>query len=237
MFEQTLAACPHCGSAIRQELREGEPFACGNCAGRFDVLHDPRTRKVLLVPERDEVVEPLWLPRGTLRAVTAILLALSCWVLLLSGRGVPPYLLSLVLAVAGFYFASRPGRRPMAYDPTRHEVAPTARPRRLIQIVLVAGFAITGLAVLGRGEAFGLDLASFYLILGGLVAGHVFARLLGRIKGHGLYWLAHHGKGVLLLAAAGVLTYAFLSGAYRGMPAAAMIVVCSFVSFYYGSRT
>jgi len=237
MFEQNLASCPHCGFPIHQELREGETFACGNCSSRFEVLRDNRTEMVLLVPESDDVTEPLWLPRGTLRGVTAVALALSCWVLLLSGQAVPTYLLSLMLAIAGFYFASRPGRKPTAYDPTKHQIAPTAKPRRVIQIMLVAGFAVTGLAALARGAGFDLDLLSFCLILAGLVAGHLFARGLRRIKGHGLYLLAHHGKGVLLLGAAGILAFTFLTGAYERIAPIIMVLLCSFVSFYYGSRT
>jgi hypothetical protein len=48
MFEQNLASCPHCGFPIHQELREGQPFACGNCSSRFEVLRDGRTGMVLL---------------------------------------------------------------------------------------------------------------------------------------------------------------------------------------------
>lgn len=51
--------------------------------------------------------EPLWLPRGSVRAVLALALVTVAATLTLAGRDLPESFAGLVVAVVAFYFAGR----------------------------------------------------------------------------------------------------------------------------------
>ena len=77
----------------------------------------------------------------------------------------------------------------------------------------------------------------FFLVLFGLVAGHVFGRFHSRGEGTGMYVVVSHLKGATVLCVAGALVTVLLTGLHARMSEAVVIALCAAVSFYFGSRS
>jgi len=241
MFEKSIYHCPRCGFDIGKQLTDGEVLDCPACQSRFRVLLDAETGTAGFVEASPESIpEPLHLPRGSLRALTAMGMSLSCWALIGQGRDVPGGLLSVLLTVIGYYFGFRirvkaAGSR--IYDPTAREVAPLYLPGGVIRWVLIVGFAIAAGMLHSRGHLARLKYLEFFVVLAGLILGYVFAKIFTRHPGSPVALAINHVKGAAVLAVAGYLTVMFLSGRYEGIPPTMLTVLCAAISFYYGSRS
>ncbi len=105
MFEQQFYRCPRCGTDIHRTTEDGQDIQCLSCRRRFTLMLNEETGKAGLVEITEEdIPEPLFMPRGSIRALVTILTALSSWILMLTGRDVPGYVLSLLLSTIGYYF-------------------------------------------------------------------------------------------------------------------------------------
>ncbi|GAG44322.1 unnamed protein product, partial [marine sediment metagenome] len=205
------------GFDIGKQLTDGEVLACPACQSRFRVLLDAETGATGFVEASPESIpEPLHLPRGSIRALTALGMAVSCWVLIGQGRDVPGGLLSVLLTVIGYYFGFRmrvkaAGSR--IYDPTAREVAPLYLPGGVIRWVLIIGFAIAAGVLHSRGRLTQLKkYLEFFVVLFGLILGYVFAKVFTRRPGSPVALAINHVKGAAVLAVAGYLTVVFLGG-------------------------
>jgi hypothetical protein len=106
-------------------------------------------------------------------------------------------------------------------------------------LALILGFAVSAI-VLARRHGFELaDNVRFFVILMGLIVGHLFARIMRRIASPGLHVAVKHGKGVLGLAATLAVVVLFLTGLSErpDVSPLAVTLVWSVVSFYFGART
>ena len=97
--------CPKCSTAIREELKDGEDFTCYYCKRTFRIMTDTETGKAaFFTPGFKKTTSPLFLPKGSIRALVTIGLALCCWIIVAKSKDVPDYLLSLLLTIIGYYF-------------------------------------------------------------------------------------------------------------------------------------
>ncbi len=141
MFEKTDFHCPRCGFDIHEKLIDGGEFVCSACQSRFKVLLDDNTGKAGFYKLTDkEIPEPLYLPKGSIRALTAIAIAGACWGMIFTQKDVPGVLFSLILAIIGYYFGFRTkvkadGSR--IFDPSIRKVAPLFLPGGVIRTLLV----------------------------------------------------------------------------------------------------
>ena len=118
MFEKTFLKCPNCETTITERARENNEVDCMACGRRFQVMGDEAGTHVALADiSAQRIVEPLYLPRGSIRAFVTLILAVSCWVLvcaavlgwgLLTGiHAKYPHAFLALTAVVSFYFGSR----------------------------------------------------------------------------------------------------------------------------------
>ncbi len=240
MFEKITYQCPNCSAVVRQDLKDGEELTCVSCNKRYKVLLDEETGKAGFVETTaKEIPEPLYLPKGSIRALVTMAAALSCWMLIIMGREVPGYLLSLLLTIIGYYFGFRKKietAESRILDATAKEEEPLFLPHGFIRVVLILGFVISGIVLLAKGKLKELDYLEFFVVLLGLIAGYMFARVFSDYQGTPLYIFFNHLKGAVVLAAAGYLAYLLLSG-NRGSSDYVAMTLSAVMSFYFGSRS
>lgn len=241
MFSKSGYHCPRCGFEIREQLDDGGVFVCSICRSSFKVLLDADTGQAGFVEqEAREVPEPLYLPKGSIRALTAMAMAVSCWVLIFTRRDVPGSLLSLVLTILGYYFGFRAKVKAAGskiFDASAVETEPLFLPPGFIRGFLILGFLAAGGFLFARGTWRDLKYLEFTVVLFGLIAGYLFGRIMARAGVSPAYLLINHAKGAAVLAVATYLTYLFVLGGYVALRPVAITILCAFVSFYYGSRT
>ena len=240
MFEKTMYHCPGCDAIVREEIRDGMEFACQSCSRRYSVMLDEQSGKVGFIElAKKEAPEPLFLPRGSIRALVTIALSFSCWLIILTGKDVPGYLFSLLLTIIGYYFGFRKKIRAAEsriFDASAEAEEPLFLPPGVIRFFLVAGFVISGIVLCARGRFNELPYLEFFIILFGLILGYILAKAFSSYEGSLLYTLANHLKGTVVLAAAFYLTYLFLSGTH-GEAKYLSLVLAAVISFYFGSRS
>ena len=240
MFELLTYRCPDCGVEIHESLSDGQRFECLNCHRPYRVLLDESTSKVGFVPlDTVPVQEPLHLPRGSVRAIATLGAAGCCWVLMLSDRTVPGYLLSLLLTIIGYYFGFRQKLRSAQshiLDASARVQEPLNLPGGSIRLLLVLGFAVCGVVLAMRRRLINPAYLEFFLVLAGLVAGYFFARLFTGTRDTALSNLVNHAKGLLVLAATVALAIVLLTGHQFGVPHLGLTLACA-ISFYFGSRS
>ncbi|MFO7955538.1 MAG: hypothetical protein R6X33_00355 [Candidatus Brocadiia bacterium] len=88
-----------------------------------------------------------------------------------------------------------------------------------------------------RGRLTELRHLEFFVILFGVVVGFMFSKALDRVRGSSFYTGVAHGKGLLVLAAAGWLSYLLISGRHAALSPLVPVAFAAFIGFYYGSRS
>ena len=241
MFSKTGYHCPRCGYEIHESLKDGDVFSCEVCQGRYRVMLDEDTGRVgFLEQAAREIPEPLYLPKGSIRALTAIAMAVSCWALIFMSRDVPGALLSLVLTIIGYYFGFRAKVKAAGsriFDASARPTEPLFMPPGAIRAILILGFVASGAFLIAHGRLAELKYLEFVVVLGGLIAGHIFGLILERVGATPMTLLINHVKGAAVLAVAAYLSYLLLGGGYAAVAPALLTALCAFVSFYFGSRT
>lgn len=237
MFEKPEYKCPKCDLAVGEDLSRVTSFTCSGCGGYFTVSADPQSGHVALFEaEGRRYPEPLWLPKGSVRAFVAMLVAGCFWFLVAKGADVPVFLMSLLLAVIGYYFGFRVKAKAAdsrIYDPAAEEQDPLHLPAGCIRGLLTAGFVVTAIVLGTRGLLGEEKYAEFFFILAGLIFGHFFGRAVARASG-GLNALVGHLKALVVLASTVMLVALLVTGSEAGSTPLALACV---VSFYYGSRS
>ena len=240
MYEKLVYRCPNCHADVRKDLQDEDDFVCRVCSKRFRVLLDVDTGKAGFIElSTREVPEPLYLPKGSIRALVTMIVAATSWVLILTAQDVPEYLFSLLLTVIGYYFGIRTklkAAESRIFDASTKEPEPLSLPTGFIRLFLTVGFLVCGVVLYRRellGEAKYLE---FFIILSGLIVGYVYARLFSKSEASPAYILLNHVKGVVVLAAAGCLAFLFIGGAHAAYGPLALVLSAA-ISFYFGSRS
>ena len=246
MFEQTHAndriyRCPICGLVVHKVFAEKDAYTCPDCNTAFTVMVEPDTgRTAFFAPPARAVPHPLYLPRGSIRALVALGLSGACWLLMLTGREAPGALLSLLLTVIGFYFGFRTRTdtgRDRIFDASVHRAQPLSLPAGLIRSVLFVGFAIAAVVLYSRGQLAAPALAEFFAILFALIVGRLFGKVIAKAQSADLRAMVGHLKGIVVLAAAVLVAILLVSGRGDQSHSLLLIVLCAIISFYFGSRT
>lgn len=230
--------CPNCGRGVSVWLTDHTRYTCPACRCDYNVLVDEKTNEGAFFDlTTPPAIEPLWLPKGSVRGLMALMLAAACWARAYAGWHVPGALSSLLLAVVGFYFGFRTKAAMLSdrvYDPRAKREQPLFLPAGAIRLILVVGFLWMGAALALRRELLAhLEYLEFFFVLAGLVAGHLSTRLLGGR----LPPAAAHVKGMLGLLAAAALMALFVTGRDASLSPIAITLLCAAVSFYFGSRS
>lgn len=233
--------CPVCNQTISEELLDRREYVCESCTTRFDVLVEDTTQRVaLLAPPAPHTAEPLYLPRGSVRAMVALALSGTGWIMVATDQALPAGLLSLTLTVIGFYFGLRAkseSTRDRIFDPAVPKDLPLFMPANVIRVVLIAGFAITAVVLWQRGDIHRPAVLEFFMILLGLLGGYVITRLSRPLKQTRLYEIYRHFRALGVLGATLALAILGLAGQWAEPPAPAVVVLSMIVSFYFGSRS
>jgi hypothetical protein len=231
--------CPTCRAEIQGKIADGEQVSCTGCRRRFRIAHSNFSGKTSLIPmDAVAVQQPLGLPRGSIRALVTLAVAGACWLLMIGNQPVPRYLLNLLLAIIAYYFGFRQkaGRTEThAAESRAQSPEPLHLPGGSIRMILVLGFAISGLLMCVRGKLADLAHLEFFVLLAGLVAGYFFSRIF-RTADAATHSRFNHLGGVVAVTAAGWLVVSLLSGTYLEQPHIGLIPACV-ITFYFGSRS
>ncbi len=240
MFEKRVHRCPACNWEFQDRLVDGTDVCCSGCGAEYRALVDEESGRATLLRHEDKAIpEPLYLPRGSIRALVALSLAGACWVLVGLARPLPESLLALLLTVLGYYFGFRRNARAAQssmLDASRQVADPLHLPGGMIRVVLTAGFCISAVALYAQGRLAVEQVLEFYLILAGLLVGHVYRRLTAGGRGTDLIIAVSHVKGLAVLLTTAVLVVAYLGGWQEQWPSGVTGVLAAVVSFYFGSR-
>jgi hypothetical protein len=234
-------SCPKCGEQITHLPANHELYVCSRCRARYMTLIDAETGTAAFVDQAwSPTPEPLGLPKGSVRALLAMMMAAACLILVLSGHNVPSSLTLLLLTVIGFYFGFRGAGSTLSdriYDPAAKREQPLRLPPGVIRTLLVATFVLAGamLALHDRLTSV-LTHMEFFVILAGLLVGHYFGRGT-RGGSRSRRAMIAHISGAAGLAIAGVLLWLFASGMFVHLPAWVVMALCATISFYFGSRS
>lgn len=239
MFELKTLYCPGCGMQILDTLKDEDEYVCPSCRNVYHVLIDEHSQNVGFISSDTIVLsDPLWLPRGSIRAVTTILLSIVCWLLIVFNRTVPGYLLSLLLTVTGYYFAFRKkdGGQNRFYDVSSPHQAPLSLPSGSIRNFLIIGFVISAIVLMFQERFLEPGYVEFFMILAGLAAGHLMAKCLPHVHNAAALNFFNHVKGLVVLTAVIALAITLLGGFHERWWHFAIALSCV-ISFYFGSRT
>lgn len=243
MFEQqqTELACPMCSRPVRGTMRDGLDYTCPDCNAVFRVLvEEDRDRVAFLAPDQEPDVQPLHLPRGSIRATVAMLLSGTFWTLVLLGAPLPPSLLGVLLTILGAYFAFRGHSDPTddaIYDPRISRNNPLNLPPGFIRAVLILGFGIAGVVLAVQGRLGQMEILEFYLLVVGLLAGLVLSRGMEPFKQSRGYALWRHIRAMIVILMAVAVAVLSLAGRWHGEEEYLYVVFCAVVTFYFGSRS
>jgi hypothetical protein len=185
------------------------------------------------------IPEPLFLPRGSIRAMVTVVSALAAWVMITAGQLVPGYHLNLLLAILGYYFGFRitmKAAQSHILDATARKEDPLFLPPGLIRLFLIGGFLFAGGVLWKRGELAYFAYAEFFIILAGLIGGFIFAKFSSGWKEAPGYILFNHLKGAVVLLAAGTLAVLLLTDLHEAHRYTGLLLA-AVVSFYFGSRS
>jgi hypothetical protein len=231
--------CPHCKAEIRRTLDHGERIECAACHRTFSVVIDRASAAVGLVELNVwRVSRPLFLPRGSIRAVVTLTTAACAWTLAIRDMDLPEYLIGLLLAAVGSYFAFRQQSEDAPdtiYDATVPPEQPLFLPRGAIRWLLVAGFLVSAGVLLYGGRLGEEKYLEFFAVLGGLLAGYLLAKVLHPLRGGLLHAFSNHAKGLAVLGVTGYLAYLLLTGRHHDAPVLALALATA-ASFYFGTR-
>jgi hypothetical protein len=241
MFERETGQCPHCTILLTKTVKnQNEVYACPQCKREFRQvrLNPDDSQKVLVTLYHEQEVLPLNLPKGSIRALIAISLSCATWLCFVTGQPVPQHLLSTILVILGYYFGFRKQRKniPDVYTPHPTEPEPLFLPQGVIRMLLITGYAITGLILLFKTE---LNAASpyleFYILLTGLAVGQVLGKMAGGLKHTPIWAYLAHMKGLLAILCTLLLIYGQMFPSH--LPPTSYLMLTGFLSFYYGVRS
>ena len=240
MFEKLSYQCPNCGIELLQGVEQDDHFTCTACQAGFRVLLDKETGKAAFIEEKEkEIPEPLYIPRGSIRALVTILSAVSCWVLIFMEKDLPPYLSGLMLTIIGYYFGFRAkmkSAQSRIFDASAVKQEPLFMPAGVIRTILIMGFLVGAVFSYARGKLSDIAYLEFFIVLLGLIAGFVYAKIFARARETPGYLLVNHVKGFVVIASALLLTTFILSGVYLNQVHLS-ILLAAIISFYFGSRS
>jgi hypothetical protein len=209
-----------------------------------------------MIPVDWRMVHALGLPSGSIRALLAILVFGTIWVLLLvqPGAEVPDHLRDLLFIILGHYFAVR---RRASEDPESGP-PPLFLPRGTVRFLLVAGSVAVAALLFHRGQLTSLDRnpgVVTLLLVGGFLLGVVInaATSWWRDRGHRPPRLVEDVRALVSLAAAGLLIFLALNRLLLILPSTQIDrlippeihfgrfglepMLATVVGFYFGSRS
>jgi DNA-directed RNA polymerase subunit RPC12/RpoP len=241
MFEKPEYKCPNCGFAIGEDLSDNEVFACGSCGHRYSVVWDEGGHLALFDDVAAVIPPPLFIPRGSIRAMVALMLSFCALVLVVRGREVPAYLLSLLLTTVAYYFGFRrmaKAAESRVLDPGAEVRDPLHLPAGCVRGLLVGAFIVISVVLFVQGRLLEQqEYLQFVVILGGLIVGRFFHQALLQAQGTGIYAGVNHLKGGAVLIATVVLCALILGGMHARVSPAVPVGLACVLSFYYGSRS
>jgi hypothetical protein len=233
-------ACPKCEEPLAATPGDQGELRCAGCATRYATLLDPaRGLGALVDLDEAERAHPLWLPRGSIRALITLSVAGLAWTQVFQQREIPHFLLGLLLTLIGYYFGVRRelrGNDSGVYDIAGDPERPLFLPAGSIRLVLMLGFLGAAGYLAVRGNLLERVYLEFFLILAGLIMGHLFRRMIARMDGALARDIVKHGKAVAVILVTGALIYLVQAGLHDALYPLPL-VLGGLVSFYFGSRS
>ena len=126
--------CPKCDAALRDDITDGDVVTCPDCKTEYRALLDTDSGHAALVDYTiARGAHPLFLPKGSVRALITLAISVEFWILVFADMAVPPFLFGLTLTLIAYYFGSRrriEGSDTGVYDAAQEKEYPLFLPDR-----------------------------------------------------------------------------------------------------------
>ena len=232
--------CPRCSWGIWKELASNTHYECPMCSATFKVRWEKEDDQYVLIEQsRNKSIEPLALPKGSVRALIILTLSPACWFMILLERDVPDYLLNLILIALGYYFARRnlfSQFSPSVAALAEGEDHPLNLPEGWVRGTIILGFTVCAGYLIWLGTLDTLAFAEFYVIFAGMVIGFILLRATADHKDEAWYHTMGHLKASLAIILTFVLFFYLVSEEYQNVDQTVIRVMIATIGFYFGSR-
>jgi hypothetical protein len=225
---------------IWEEFEDNTSYSCPMCSTKFKVRWEKAENEFLLLEQHKERrMEPLGLPKGSVRASVILLLSLACWIMIILERTVPVYLLNLILIALGYHFAQRnlfSRFNPSVAVLAEGEEHPLNLPEGWVRGLVVAGFTVSALFLIWKGTIQDTAFAEFFIIMFGIIIGHIILKITVDHQDGGWYTVMGHLKAAAVILLTVTLFLLLVSGEYEQSNTSWIRFMIASIGFYFGSR-
>lgn len=227
--------CTFCAAKIIKENDLSEYYICSNCHKKFKVAYD---RNNNIVGYKYYNIEPLFIPKGSVRALVTLLLAGLFWYSIAVHNNIPSYLLNLLLTTIGYYFGFRKTDKRSTIGgilAITKEPQPLYLPHGFIRNLLIIGFFVCFIYLRVYKHIEEVWINEFFVIFFALIVGYYFSKFLNKID-ISLRLVINHFKAVIIIIS--TILFIVLTIFKINIQGLDMqLILSSIIGFYFGSRT
>ncbi len=235
-----IYVCPKCLWGIQEEPPDLSRYDCPVCDTAFRVKKEKKDNALLFFElEKSFPSDPLNLPKGSVRAFVLICLSIASWVLIFSGKGMPGYLMNLILVIMGYYFVFRARARSFDLNPDHfrdEEHDPLFLPKGYIRGFILVGFIFSAAFLLHDGTFLDPAYSDFYVLFAGLVIGYFIQKITWKSHEKRWYIFLGHLKAAVILMFTLVLFILLISPEGRDGDDLLIQFIVATIGFYFASR-
>lgn len=189
-------------------------------------------------PPPRKTVNPLFLPKGSVRALTVLSLSGCFWILAWTDQHIPEYMMTSLSAVLAYYFAYR--KKTAKTTQSNRPAGPPGKtplflPKGLVRTLLILGFSSSLIALYLTQQLLDPKFIEFFSMLVGFIAGYLFNKCIRLTVSSFFLNLTEHVKALLVLCFA----FSLSAGLLLQHPIVYdhEEIFTAFIGFYFGSRT
>lgn len=194
-----------------------------------------------MTDKETKVVNPLWMPRNSVRAILTLIILATVWYLMFQNRAVHEYLQDAILMVMGYYFATRRAQGSVIKSSSEKKGFDTLwLPEGTIRAIILVGFVAITYILYKENRLFGNAKAfPMLLLIGGFFLGYLLKAISKRwqtkTNQNSIITLLSHAKAVLTIS---ITLFFCLSIVFKKEPPSIDVAraFSTILGFYFGNR-
>lgn len=184
-----------------------------------------------------KVVYPLWMPRGSVRAILTLIVLGSIWFLIFTNKTINENLQDALLMLLGYYFAMRRGKS-SSEGPSPS--APLWLPGGSIRIFIFLGFAVLTYVLYTKHQLFDNRAFPLLLLTWGFFLGYfpkmILHRWEERMSQNVIFQFLGHTKAILTIAVVLAFCICVIFEKEALLPVHSSKAFMAILGFYFGNR-